>query len=372
MTATSPAQHRLDASSGVERVEGSEYDSPRLLGKRSLEDKLTLAGAAFGSLGLVWVLFEQVLPFSGPLGFAICWYIAFLGFYLGLTAMAHPRPVVIDRLAQAGITGGAAIVGFALVATVLYTFVRGWRPLIHLNFYTRDMASVQPTDPLTKGGILHAIVGSGIELGIAVVVSLPLGVGTAVYMSEVGGRFARVVRTVVEAMTALPDLLAGLFVYTTLLIGLGLQRSGLAAAIALSITMLPIIARSAELALRVVPGGLREAGLALGSTKWSTVWRVVLPTAAPGLATALILAFARAAGETAPVLITSGASTFLNVNPVNNPMNSLPLFIYDGFRSGQPMYIQRGFGAASLLLIIVLIVFVVLRLLARGKKGQSR
>jgi phosphate transport system permease protein len=371
MSISSPP--RRGRSSGIAvSMRGEPPDAPRALAKRSLDDRLTLVGAAAGSLTLVWLLYERVLPFSGVVGFTICWYLAFVGFFTGLTAMAHPRPIVIDRLAQAVIAGGAAAVGFALLATVLFTFVRGWRPLTEFNFYTKDMNGVAPTDPITKGGVLHAIVGSGIELGIAVVVALPLGIGTAVYMSEVGGRFARVVRTVVEAMTALPDLLAGLFVYTTLLVGLGLQRSGLAAAIALSITMLPIIARSAELALRVVPGGLREAGVALGSTRWRTVWRIVLPTAAPGLATALILAFARAAGETAPVLIVSGASSFLNLNPVSNPMNSLPLFIYDGFRSGQPRYIERGFGAACLLLMIVLVVFVVLRLLARGRVGKSR
>lgn len=369
MTITSHARHSATA---VQSVPTSPGDSPRVLVRHSLDDRLALLGAAVGSFSLVWVLYERVLPFSGLLGFVLCWYAAFLGLYAKLTAMSHPRPIVIDRVAQAVVAGGAAVVGIALLATVVFTFARGWRPLIHLGFYTHDMGGVQPTDPLTKGGVLHAIVGSGIELGIAVVVSLPLGVGAAVYMSEVGGRFARVVRTVVEAMTALPDLLAGLFVYTTLLVGLGLQRSGLAAAIALSITMLPIIARSAELALRVVPGGLREAGVALGATRWRTVSRVVLPTAAPGLATALILAFARAVGETAPVLITSGASSFLNVNPTSNPMNSLPLFIYDGFRSGQPLYIERAFGAASLLLIIVLIVFIVLRLLAKSRPGRSR
>ena len=184
-------------------------------------------------------------------------------------------------------------------------------------------------------------------------------------MTEVGGRLSPVVRTVVEAMTALPDILAGLFIYTTLIIALGFSRTGFCAAMALTVMMLPIIARSAEVLLRVVPGGLREAGLALGASHWQTVWRVVLPTARPGLATALILGVARAVGETAPVLITSGASTFLNVNPIKDPMNSLPLFIFTAVRSGEPPYIARGFGAASVLLALVLVLFVITRLLAR-------
>jgi phosphate transport system permease protein len=371
MTTTAPARHAAPRPSPVgSRVVGT--DQPRRLSRTTLDDRLTLAGSAFGSASLVWVLYDQVLPFAGVLGFLICWYVAFLAFYVALTAMAHPGPMVLDRLAQAVITGGAAIVGLALVFTIVYTFFRGWRPLVHLNFYTKDMGGVQPSDSLKHGGVLHAIAGTFIELGIAVAVSLPLGVVAAIYMSEVGGKFAKVVRTVVEAMTALPDLIAGLFVYTTLILALGLQRSGLAAAVALSITMLPIIARSAELALRVVPGGLREAGVALGATQWRTVWQVVLPTAAPGLATALILAVARAAGETAPLLIANGDSQYLNLNPTSNPMNSLPLFVYKAFKSGDPAYIQRGFGAASLLLVLVLSAFIILRLIARNPSGRSR
>src|SRR6201999_453991 len=129
-------------------------------------------------------------------------------------------------------------------------------------------SGISPTAPLTQGGIWHAIVGSLIEVGIAVAISLPLGLITAIYLTEVGGRLSRIVRTVIEAMTALPDLIAGLFIYAVLIVGLGHRRSGLAAALALSITMLPIIARSSEVVLRVVPGGLREASLALGSTRW--------------------------------------------------------------------------------------------------------
>ena len=121
---------------------------------------------------------------------------------------------------------------------------------------------------MNQGGILHAFVGSLIELGIATAVSLPLGIGTAVFMVEVGGKFARVVRTVVEAMTALPDILAGLFIYTVLILALGFAREGFCAGMALAVMMLPIIARSADVALRVVPGGLREASLALGASQW--------------------------------------------------------------------------------------------------------
>ena len=212
-----------------------------------------------------------------------------------------------------------------------------------------------------------AIAGTLIEIGIAIAISLPLGVATAVYMTEVRGRLSKVVRTVVEAMTALPEILAGLFVYVVLIVRLGYPRTGFAAAVAISVTMIPIIARSSEVALRVVPGGLREASLALGSSQWQTVRRVVLPTAKAGLATALILGVARGVGETAAVLITSGASTYLNLNPFQDPMNSLPLFAFNAVRSGQDLYITRGFGAAAILLVLVLTLFVIMRLLARGQ-----
>ncbi len=191
-------------------------------------------------------------------------------------------------------------------------------------------------------------------------------------MTEVGGRFASVVRTVVEAMTALPSIVAGLFIYTVFIVALGYPRSGLAAGLAIAVMMLPIIARAADVVLRVVPGGLREASLALGSSRWHTVWHVVLPTARPGLATAVILGVARGVGETSPVLLTSGAASFMVTNPTDGVMNSLPLFIYTTVRSGEPVAITRAFAAATVLLAIVLILFITARLLARPKRTKSR
>jgi phosphate transport system permease protein len=238
------------------------------------------------------------------------------------------------------------------------------------------MSGVRPTSSLDQGGIWHAIVGSVIEVTIAVIITLPLGIGAAVYMNEVGGRFVRPVRTVIEAMTALPSVVAGLFIYTVMIVVLGLPRTGIAAAMAIAVMMLPIIARSADVVLRTMPGGLREASLALGSSKWEMVKKVVLPTVRPGLATALILGIARGVGETSPVLLTSGASTYLTFNPVGDPnalqqpMNSLPLFVFSAVRSGEPLFIQRGFGAASVLLLLVLILFVITRWLARERVGK--
>lgn len=345
-------------------------DRPRELSRRTLDDTMSLVGSALGSLALTWLLYERILPVQGILGFVLSWYVAFLAMYVAISAAGNPRPVVTDRLASALMHGGAAVVGFALVTTVVYTFVKAGPALWHLNLYTQDMGGVRPTAPLSHGGVLHAIVGSLIEVGIAVCFALPMGLGAAVFMTEVGGRLGRLLRTIIEAMTALPDILAGLFVYTVLILALGMSRGGLPAAAALTVMMTPIIARSADVVLRVVPGGLREAGLALGASQWRTVWHVVLPTARPGLATALILGMARTFGETAPVLITSGASTYFNPDPLHYSMNSLPLFALTAVRSGQPIFIQRGFAAASILLTIVLLLFVAARRLARQRRTR--
>jgi phosphate transport system permease protein len=345
-------------------------DRPRVLSVFTVEDRLSLYGSMLGSLALVWLVYTQILPFHGDVGFVICWYLTYLAMFASVTALAHSVPIVIDRIWSAIVTGAAVFIGVALASTIIYTAVKGWGAVDHVGAFTHSQAGTSPTAPLNQGGILHAIVGSLIELGIATVVSLPLGIGTAVFMVEVGGKYARIVRTVVEAMTALPDILAGLFIYSTLIVTFGFQRSGFCAAMALSVMMLPIIARSADVALRVVPGGLREAGYALGASQWQTVWRVVLPTARSGLATSVILGMARAVGETAPVLITSGASTFFNKNPFNNPMNSLPLYIVTAARSGEPRFIERGFGAGLVLLAMVLILFATARFISRPKVAR--
>ncbi len=346
-------------------------DRPRVIRSHTLDDRASLIGSGLGAAGLVWVLYERILPLSGGLGFLVSWYLAFLALYALVSALTSPRALVVDRLWSAVVHGAAVVVAVALATTVGFVFVRGWSALQHPNFYTQDMAGIRPTSPLTQGGIEHAVLGTVIEISLAVVMALPLGLGTAVFMTEVGGRTARAVRTVVEAMTALPDILAGLFVYTVLIIGLHWERDGFAVSIALAVTMVPIIARSAEVALGIVPNSLREASLALGATHWQTVRRTVLPTARSGLATALILGIARCAGETAPLLIVSGASTFSNNDPFHNPMNSLPLYIFTAVRSGEPLYVARGYGAAALLVTMVLVLFAVTRMLARSR-GASR
>jgi phosphate transport system permease protein len=341
-------------------------DVPRRLDTGRGDDLALLAGSLVGSLALVSLLYTEVLPTSGKLGFVVVWFFVFLIGHGLLTGLANPRTVVYDRVATAAMTGAAAIAGTILVSTVAYTFIRGWRPMTHANFYLHDMNGVAPGAPLTHGGILHAIAGSLLEIGIAAGVTVPLGIGTAVYMTEVGGRFSQVVRTVVEAMTALPSVVAGLFIYTSVVVALGQGRCGLAASFAIGVMMLPIIARASDVVLRLVPSGLREAGLALGSPAWSTVWHVVLPSARSGLATAVILAVARGIGETSPVLLTSALSSYLTLNPLDL-VNSLPLFIFNCVRSPTTLFVERGYGAAAVLLVVVLVLFAAARLVASGR-----
>jgi phosphate transport system permease protein len=264
----------------------------------------------------------------------------------------------------------ALIVFVALVFIVVYTFFRGAKAMIHLNFYTKDLHVTGPLAPLTSGGVLHALVGTLIELGIAVGIAIPLGLLAAVFLHEVPGPFSRFVRTVVQAATALPDILAGLFIYATLILILGLNECGLAAAVALAVTITPIICRAADVVLRIVPGGLTEASYALGSGQWRTVWYVTLPTARSGLATAVILGAARGIGETSPVLLTAGATNYLNFNPVHGPMMSLPLLAYTLVATPEPNQIARGFGAAGLLLILFLGLAFIGRALGGRGPGQ--
>lgn len=356
------------------RAEPSSTDSGpphtrRQLSKQTAEQRFEVIGCWVAAIAMAWLICGRLLPWHGALIFSAVTIALGISLLAVVTSLDAGAPEVVDRIVTTIVTLAALLIGIAVLSTVLFIFAKGYKPLLHLNTYVDDMRGVGVRDSLSSGGVAHAIVGSLIEVGLAIVITIPLGIGTAIYMTEIGGRFARVVRTVVEAMTALPSIVAGLFIYTTLIVGLGVPRSGLAAALALGVMMLPIIARASDVVLRVVPGNLREASLALGASRWRTVWHIVLPTARPGLATAVILGVARGIGETSPVLLTSGAASFMVTNPTDGVMNSLPLFIFSTVRSGEPVLIERAYGAAAILLGVVLILFVTARLLARPRKG---
>jgi phosphate transport system permease protein len=354
------------------RAPGDGGPQPLRIRRVTPEDTLTLAGAAIGSLGLTWVLYERVLPFTGALGFWVGWYLAFLLLYIAAAALLWNWLVVKDKAMSVAVASGGVFATAVVVEQIGYSFVKGLPAISHWTFFTATMAFASPTSSLRVGGILHAAVGSLEQLGLATLFSVPLGVLAALFLAEVGGRMERPVRTIVNAMTALPSIVAGLFVYAFAVLTLGLPQSGLAAALAIAVVMLPTVTRAAEVVLRVVPGTLREASFALGASHWRTVWNVTLPTARSGLATAVVLAMARGIGETAPVLLTAGFTNELNVDPVHGWQATLPTFIITSvLDDGQfPNFIARAFGAGFTLMLIVLILFTIARLLGGGAPGE--
>jgi phosphate transport system permease protein len=328
-------------------------------------------GSAAGALALDWLVYERLLPMTGAIGFWLCWYAVFLVLLAATSATTLDRVGVTDRVVGALVTTAGLVLVACLAGIVVFTFVRGRTALSHLNFYTQTTAYIGPSDPLDKGGIFAAIVGTLEQVAISVVLSVPLGIATAVYLSEVKGRLGRLVRTVVEAMSAVPTIVAGLFIYSLLILKLGQDRSGFAASLALSVSMIPVVTMTAEVVLRLVPNGLREASLALGTTQWQTVRRVVLPTARPGLVTAVLLGVARVIGETSPVLLVAGSTNELNYNPFHGPMLSLPLFVFTDMREPVDQAIDRAFGAAVVLLVLVVVLFSLARILGGRPPGHT-
>ncbi|WP_345282490.1 phosphate ABC transporter permease PstA, partial [Kitasatospora albolonga] len=352
---------RPDASAPPQR--------PRRIAPRRASDHYAFWGSLAASVAMTALLFQRFAPFSGGFGFVICVWLGFLGLYALLVSRDENGLAVRDRLASVVVHSIAALLLGVLVWVVGYVFLKGWDALSHTNFYTQDLSQAGPTDPLDKGGALHAIVGTLIQITISLAITIPVGISCAVFMSEVPGRFSRLVRTLVEAMTALPSILAGLFIYAVLVLALGFPRSGLAAGVALSVMMLPILIRATDVVLRLVPASLKEASYALGAGRWRTVWTVTLPSARSGLATAVILGAARGIGETSPVLLCSGYTKNLNPDPTSDPQASLPLMAFTLIKFPSQLHITRAFGAAAVLLGLVLLLFVVARTL--GGRGPG-
>jgi phosphate ABC transporter permease subunit PstA/phosphate ABC transporter phosphate-binding protein len=347
---------------------GSE--SRRRPGAVRAGDRYAVLGAHAAALALTALLFGFLLPLNGLLGFVVTDWLLFLALYGLLVAQDENGLAVRDRLAAAVIMSISSLVLMALVCTIVYTGYKGYSALLHANFFTQDMSSASSLTPLSQGGVLHAIVGTLEQITISLAITIPLGVSCAVFLNEVPGGFARFVRTIVEAMTALPSIVAGLFIYAAFVLVLGLQRGGLAAGCALSVMMLPIIIRASDVVLRLVPSSLKEASYALGSGKLRTIWQVVLPTARSGLATAVILGAARGIGETSPVLLTAGYNKAFNLDPRSGPMTSLPLLVFTLVRLPSQWQIARGFGAAVVLLVLVLALFTVARILGGRAPGE--
>jgi phosphate transport system permease protein len=329
-----------------------------------------LLGAAAAGASASFLLFGRLAAFSGSIGFFLVAYFVFLIVYALLISLRENVAAIWDALMTVVLTSAGVVAFGALAMVVSFTLWRGHTALLNKNFFTQDMSRAGPLAPLHVGGVAHALVGTLWTIGIAVVLTVPLGIVCAIYLDQTRGRLARFVRTIVLAMTALPSILAGLFIYASWILTFGFQQSGFAAALALSIMMLPYIIRTSDLVLRLVPGGLREASAALGASRWRTVWHVVVPTARSGLATGVILGIARGIGEASPVLLTAGFTTYINADPFHGPMVSLPLEALKLVQSGVPAYVARGFAAATFLLLVIMGLFILARVIGGWGPGN--
>jgi phosphate transport system permease protein len=331
---------------------------------------------AVSSVSACWLVFARLTDGVGWFGFGIVAYLVFLGLFFAVTDQREGRLVAVDRTVQVAVTTGALVVLMPLIWVVLYIAVKG-APALTPSFFFHDQRGISPLEPSTAGGGLHAIVGTLEEVGLAVAVALPLGALAALFLNESQSRWRRPVRIFVDAMSGLPSIIAGLFIYAVFILPFGkdtsvLDFNGLMAALALSLDMLPTVCRTIEVVLRLVPNGLREASMALGASRARTVWSVLLPTARSGITTAVVLAIARAVGETAPLLFTAFGNTLLNTNPLKGTQESLPLFIYRYIRQPSRTSIDRGYTGALVLMLLVLTLFVLARIAGRERSRSGR
>ncbi|MFI8947973.1 phosphate ABC transporter permease PstA [Streptomyces sp. NPDC053750] len=275
-----------------------------------------------------------------------------------------------DRVATSLVWVAFLLAVVPLVSLVWTTVSRGVK-VLDGYFLSHSMGVVADTEP--GGGIYHAIIGTLEQVGIATLIAAPIGVLTAIYLVEYGsGHLARAVTFFVDVMTGIPSIVAGLFILSLLLI-FDMGFSGFAGALALAILMMPVVVRSTEEMLKLVPNELREASLALGVPKWRTILKVVLPTAIGGITTGVMLAVARIAGETAPVLLLVFGNPFINNNPFEGAQASLPLYVYQQYSNsaGSEAAYDRAWAAALTLIAFVMILNLAARGIARWKAPKT-
>ncbi|MDH6226286.1 MULTISPECIES: phosphate ABC transporter permease PstA [Streptomyces] len=288
-----------------------------------------------------------------------------LGTY-ALSAKVEGRRQAKDRVATSLVWVAFLLAVVPLLSLVWETAVRGVK-VLDGYFLTHSMGVVADAEP--GGGIYHAILGTAQQVGLATLIAAPIGVLTAIYLVEYGrGSLAKAVTFFVDVMTGIPSIVAGLFILSLMLM-LDLQPFGFAGSLALAILMLPVVVRSTEEMLKLVPNELREASLALGVPRWRTILKVVLPTAVGGITTGVMLAIARIAGESAPVLLLVFGNNFINANPFEGAQASLPLYIYQQYinSAGSPAAYDRAWAAALTLIAFVMILNLVARGIARWK-----
>ncbi len=336
--------------------------------KASKSDRVREAVLFIGSLLFTYLL-VLFTGLSGKLGF----FIAFFFIYALVTAvrsyLKYGMSSAKDSAIKVFIACGALLT-LIPIASILYTILNKGYKGIKPNIFLNDMSMATPTDPLESGGLLHAIVGTLIMIGGALIVSVPIGILTALYLTEIKGRFSRPIKFLVQAMSGVPSIVAGLFILSAVVYPITKSSSGFVGSLALSILMIPTVARTAEEVLNLIPQDLREAGTALGGTQWRTVAMIVLPAAKSGLFTAVILGVARIAGETAPLLLLTGGGDALNFNPFNDPMGSLPFYIWKSFLAGSEEATTRAWAGLLVLVLLILILFITARALSTRKVAR--
>ncbi|MEU0299217.1 phosphate ABC transporter permease PstA [Streptomyces sp. NPDC006175] len=287
--------------------------------------------------------------------------------YVATTVVENQRQAK-DRLATS-IVWVCFLIAIVPLASLLWTTIVRGSERLDGYFLTHSMAGV--LGPEASGGVYHALIGTLEQVGIATVIAAPIGLLTAVYLVEYGkGALAKAVTFFVDVMTGIPSIVAGLFILSIMLMA-GIEPSGLMGALALTILMIPVVVRSTEEMLKLVPNELREASLALGIPKWRTILKVVLPTAIGGITTGVMLAIARIAGETAPIILLVFGSQLINTNPFEGAQSSLPFYIYEQYKVGEAASFDRAWAAALVLIAFVMILNLVARGIARWKAPKT-
>ncbi|MFL5737094.1 MAG: phosphate ABC transporter permease PstA [Actinomycetota bacterium] len=289
-----------------------------------------------------------------------------------MIAATSTRPLGLSSARKAKDTAFTAFIWFCaalalipLAIITVYVVSRGWHAL-SVNFFTKEPAG--PLDA-SSGGIVQSFIGTGIIVGIAALIAIPLGVLTAVYLSEYGrGKFAAVVRFVAETLLSTPSIVAGAFIWAVFVVTTG-HFSAIAGSLSVAVLMWPIIVRATEDILRLVSPELREGALALGVPRWKVVLRIVIPTAGAGILTAIMLAVARGLGETAPILLTALGNDYINTNP-NQPTDAVPLRIYNYARTPVEALHTFAWGGAIMLLVGVLVLSISARLLSARQQRR--
>jgi phosphate transport system permease protein len=303
--------------------------------------------------------------FAGPDGWALVFFVEVL-----LLTVIRSRGIGKAKSLNAIVStviGAGAVAAFAPWMSIFFSLVTKGFHGLYAGFLVSDMRVTTPDDELNMGGVGHAIIGSMLMVLIATAITLPLGILSGVYLTEVRGRLTKVVRFVIQSMSGVPSIVAGLFIYTTVISITG-SFSGFAGALALSVLMLPTVARTAEEVLKLVPEDLRAASYALGARQWRSSFMVVLPTVRSGLTTAAILGVARVVGETAPLILTALSNNAFKFNPFDGPIASMPMYVFGMLQIGTEYSLNRAWSGSLVLMLIVLGLFVTARRLSGKDK----